>query len=43
MELLSGRGWGYRRPVRVRDMDLIGEQPTAICDAEHASPRKALN
>jgi hypothetical protein len=34
---------GYRRPVRIRDADLIGKQRTAICDAEHASPRKPLN
>ena len=34
---------GYRRPVRVRDVDLTGKQPTAICDSEHAYPRKPLN
>lgn len=32
---LAGDG-GYRRPVRVREVDLIGKQRTAICDAEHA-------
>ena len=43
LALPSGGGWGYRRPVRIGDVDLIVKQPTAICDAEHASPRKPLN